>query len=136
MTEPSLRDLAKRFFEGQDRLKGPIPPELLAPEYHAEIAGFPPMDAAGHAGFGQAFYAAFPDLHHTLDEVRATDDGAAVRFTLRGTHTADFMGLPPTGRAITVPAIVLLSVADGQVTHLRAIFDRFGLMQQLGVIPV
>jgi len=64
------------------------------------------------------------------------DDGVAVRFTLRGTHTGDFMGMPPTGRAITVQAIVLLTVADGRVTHLRAIFDRFGLMQQLGVIPL
>jgi predicted ester cyclase len=54
---------------------------------------------------------------------------------LRGTHTGDFMGMPPTGRAVTVQAIALLSVADGRVTHLRAIFDRFGLMQQLGVIP-
>ena len=131
----TTRDIAELFFKGQDRLKGPIPAELTAPEYRAEIAGFPPMDAAGHAGFGQAFYAGFPDLYHTLDEVRPTDDGVDVRFTLRGTHTGDFMGIPPTGRAIAVSAIALLSVADGRVTHLRAIFDRFGLLQQLGAIP-
>ena len=135
MSDLTLRDLPERFFHGQDRLKGPLPPELLAPGYRAEIAGVPPMDAAGHAGFGQAFYAAFPDIYHTIDEARVTEDGVDVRFTLRGTHTADFMGLPPTGRAITVSAIVLLDVADGRVTRLRAIFDRFGLMQQLGVIP-
>jgi predicted ester cyclase len=135
MAETTLQSIPERFFKGQDRLKGPIPGDVLAPEYRAEIAGFPPLDAAGHGGFAQAFYAGFPDIYHTLDEVRTTDDGVAVRFTLRGTHTGDFMGMPPTGRAVTVQAIALLSVADGRVTHLRAIFDRFGLMQQLGVIP-
>ena len=135
MSQTDLHDLAERFFHGQDRLKGPLPPELLTPDYRAEIAGFPPMDAVGHGGFGQTFYAAFPDLHHTIDEVRATDDGAVVRFTVRGTHTDDFMGLPPTGRAIEVTAIVLLTLDGGRVRQLRAIFDRFGLLQQLGVIP-
>lgn len=32
-------------------------------------------------------------------------------------------------------AIVLLTVDGDRVRHLRAIFDRFGLLQQLGVIP-
>jgi len=135
MAETHPHDLPERFFKGQDRLEGPLPPELVAPEYRAEITGFPPMDAAGHAAFGQAFYAGFPDLHHTLDEVRPTDEGFAVRFTLRGTHTGDFMGMPPTGRPVAVGAIVLLSVVGGRVTHLRAIFDRFGLLEQLGAIP-
>ncbi|HEX6746958.1 MAG TPA: ester cyclase [Longimicrobium sp.] len=134
-TAPTLLEIPHLFFMGQDRLKGPFPPELLAPDYQAEVAGFPPMDAEGHAAFARVFYAAFPDIHHTLDEVVATDDGAAVRFTLRGTHTGDFMGIAPTGRAITVSAIVLLAIADGRVARLRAIFDRFGLMQQIGVIP-
>jgi len=135
MSETTLHDIPERFFKGQDRLKGPIPPDVLAPEYRAEIAGFPPMDAAGHAAFGQAFYAGFPDIYHTLDEVRITGAGVDVRFTLRGTHTGDFMGMPPTGRVIEIQAIALLSVTDGRVTQLRAIFDRFGLMQQLGAIP-
>ena len=135
MNQTDLHDLAERFFHGQDRLKGPIPPELLTDDYVAEIAGFPPMDAAGHGGFGQAFYSAFPDLHHTIDEVRAMDDGVVVRFTVRGTQTDDFMGLPPTGLAIEVTAIVLLTIDGERVSHLRAIFDRFGMLQQLGVIP-
>ena len=135
MTSLQPRELAERFFKGQDHLKGPVPSELVAPGYRAEIVGFPPMDAAGHGAFGQAFYTGFPDIYHTIDEARATDDGIAVRFTLRGTHSGSFMGIPPTNRPITVSAMVLLSIANGQVTHLRAIFDQLGLMQQLGVVP-
>jgi hypothetical protein len=135
MTRIHLPELPDRFFKGQDRLKGPLPPELIAPGYLAEIVGFPPMDEAGHGAFGQAFYAGFPDLYHTIDEVRITDDGVAVRFTLRGTHTGSFMGIPPTNCAAAVSAMVLLSVANDRVTHLRGIFDQLGLMKQLGLVP-
>jgi predicted ester cyclase len=135
VAETSVLEIAEMFFAGQDRLKGPFPPELIAPGYRGEVAGYPPMDADGHAAFARVFYAAFPDIRHTFDEIVATEDGAAVRFTLRGTHTADFMGIPPAGRAIAVPAVALLTIVNGRVTHLRAMFDRFALMQQLGVIP-
>lgn len=128
-------DFATRFFKGQDELKGLLKPELCAPTYVAEIVGFPPMDAAGHGEFGRAFYAAFPDIYHTIDEALSTDDGIVVRFTLQGTHKAPFMGIPATNRVITVSAIVLLTVVNGQVTHLRAIFDQLGMMRQLGVVP-
>jgi len=128
-------DFATRFFKGQDELKGLLKPELCAPTYVAEIVGFPPMDAAGHGEFGRAFYAAFPDIYHTIDEALSTDDGIVVRFTLRGTHKAPFMGIPATNRVITVSAIVLLTVVNDQVTHLRAIFDQLGMMRQLGVVP-
>jgi predicted ester cyclase len=131
----TVRTVPELFFGGQDQLKGALPTELCAAEYRAHIAGFPVMDAAGHSAFGRAFYDGFPDIYHTIDEVHATDDGFATRFTLRGTHTAPFMGIPATNRGIEVSAIVLMSVSNGKVTSLRAIFDQLGLMRQLGVIP-
>jgi predicted ester cyclase len=127
-------DFASRFFHGQDRLKGPLPAELCAPSYRAEIIGFPPMDASGHGEFGKAWYAAFPDITHTIDEARPTDNGIVVRFTANGTHTGSFLGVPATNRRIAASAIVLLTIVDGKVTHLRAIFDQAGMMRQLGVI--
>jgi len=127
--------LPHRFFKGQDDRKGPLPADLVAPSYRAEIVGFPPMDAAGHGDFGRAFYAGFPDIYHTIDEVIEAPPYAITRFTLRGTHTAPFMGIPPTGRAITVSAIVILTVDGEKIAHLRGIFDQLGLLRQLGVVP-
>jgi len=127
-------DLPERSFKGQDRLKGLLLPELVAPFHRAEIVGFPPMDADGHGAFGQAFYAGFPDILHTIDEVRPTDTGFAVRFTLHGTHTAAFMGIPPTNRSIVVSAMVLMTVVDGRVTQPHGIFDQLGLLRQIGAV--
>ena len=70
-----------------------------------------------------------------MTEVIEAPGHAITRFTLRGTQTAPFMGIPPTGRAITVSAIAILTVDNGKVTHLRAIFDQLGLLRQLGVVP-
>ncbi len=126
---------ASRFFHGQDQLKGPLPAELCADSYRAEIVGFPPMDAAGHGQFGSAWYAAFPDIAHTIDEARPTDTGIAVRFTANGTHTGTFLGIPATHRPISASAFVFLTIVDGKVTLLRAMFDQMGLMRQLGVVP-
>jgi predicted ester cyclase len=135
MQASQAMELASRFFHGQDRLKGPLPAELCASSYRAEIVGFPPMDAAGHGQFGTAWYSAFPDITHTIDEARPTDTGIAVRFTASGTHTGTFMGIPATNRRISASAFVFLTIVDGKVTHLRAMFDQMGLMRQLGVVP-
>jgi predicted ester cyclase len=128
-------EFASRFFHGQDRLRGQLPPDLCAPEYRAEIVGFPAMDVAAHARFGKAWYDAFPNITHTIDEARPTDTGIVVRFTANGRHTGPFMGIPATDREVSVSAVGLLTIVEGKVTHLRGMFDQIGLLRQLGVVP-
>jgi predicted ester cyclase len=65
----------------------------------------------------------------------AEGDVAAVRFRLTGTNTGTFLGNPPSGRAIDVGALALMSVAYGKVAELRAEFDQLGVLQQIGVLP-
>jgi predicted ester cyclase len=136
MSSEQIRTLAREFFMEQDRRKGALSPTLCTPEYTATIANNPPMDLAGHSAFGMMFYQGFPDVYHTLDDVIVEGDRAAVRFTLRGTHTGAFMGVPPTGRRIEVTAIAIQHFVDGKIARLWGQFDQVGLMQQLGVMPV
>jgi predicted ester cyclase len=70
-----------------------------------------------------------------VEDVVAEEDKVAVRFTLDGTQTGEFMGIPATGRPVVVSANVLMYVSHGRVTNLKANFDQMGLMQQLGVLP-
>lgn len=133
----TITDLPARFFQAQERLQGLLAGDLCTLDYSASIAGFPAMDRAGHGEFGRAFYAGFPDLRHTVEETIADGDDIAVRFTIRGTHTGAFMGLPPTGRIIEVNAQAFMTIEHGRVRRLRGVFDRFGMMQQLGkLLPV
>jgi predicted ester cyclase len=109
--------------------------ELCTSDYTAHLPGYPPMSIDGHKEFAKAFYAGFPDIHHTIEETIVDGDAVSVRFRLDGNHTADFAGIPATGRPLTVNAIVTMHILDGRVKELHGEFDRLGLMQQLGVIP-
>jgi len=133
MLAGTLDEFGRKFFESQDRLKGGPDPALCASTYVARIGSNPPMNLAGHDGFAKAFYGGFPGIYHTIDDTIADDSKVAVVFTLRGKHTGDFMGIPPTQKDISIGAIVVLTVIDGRVTELRGQFDQAGMMQQLGV---
>lgn len=129
------QQIARQFFAAQDRLRGGPDAALCAPGYTAELGGNPPMPREGHERFAVAFYAGFPDMHHEVVDVFATDTQAAVRFVLHGTHTGSLFGIPATGRPVRIAANVLLSVEDGRVTRLKGIFDEAGMLRQIGVLP-
>jgi steroid delta-isomerase-like uncharacterized protein len=129
------RAIGPLFFKEQDRLRGGPAEAICAPTYTAYIGGNPPSDLAGHQYFATAFYQAFPDLSHTIEDTVAEPGKVAVRFVLRGTNTGDFMGIPATGKQIHVTAQAILRVVDGKVTELHSNFDQFGMLTQLGVIP-
>jgi predicted ester cyclase len=129
------KSIGAQFFAGQDRLRGGPDPDLATSDYKADIVGFPPLDLAGHQGFATAFYAAFPDLQHRVEQVVAEGDQESVRFSLVGTHKGEFNGIPATGKQVEVAAFALFTVRDGRVAHLRGLFDQLGMLQELGVIP-
>ena len=131
----SSEELGRLFIEDQDRNKSGPSPTLCAEDYTATINLNPPIDLAGFDQFGRMFYSAFPDLYHDIQESFGTDDRAVVRFILRGTHTAPFMGIPASGKSISVPGMVVLHIGDGRVRKLHAIFDQMSMMRQLGAIP-
>ena len=45
------------------------------------------------------------------------------------------MGVPATGKKVTVTGIDVNRFAGGQIVEAWGQFDQMGLMQQLGVIP-
>jgi predicted ester cyclase len=80
-------------------------------------------------------FAAFPDQLWTLEEQAAEGEKVWSGFTWRVTHRGEFMGIPPTGRAVAVKGMVIDRFVDGKWTESRILMDNLGMMQQLGVIP-
>ena len=128
------RELGRRFFQEQDRLRGGPAAALCAPAYAAFLGGNPGINREGHEGFARAFYTAFGDMAHDVEDVFATEDRVAVRFVLHGTHTGSFFGIPATGRQVSVAANVLMHLSGGKVAKLLGVFDEAGLLRQLGVL--
>ena len=78
---------------------------------------------------------AFPDIHWVSDETISSGDKVVTRFTWTGTHRGPFLGIPATGRPVTVKGVVIDRLVNGRMTDSRILMDTFGMMMQLGVIP-
>jgi steroid delta-isomerase-like uncharacterized protein len=79
--------------------------------------------------------AAFPDIHWAVEEMVAEGDTVVTRFTWTGTHRGVFLGVPATGRNVSVKGVVIDQLADGKMSKSRILMDSLGMMQQLGVVP-
>jgi len=79
--------------------------------------------------------AAFPDIQWVVDETVASGDKVVTRFTWTGTHQGTFLGVPATGRSVSVKGVVIDRLVGGKMTDSRILMDNLTMMQQLGVIP-
>ena len=79
--------------------------------------------------------AAFPDITYTVEDLIAEGDKVVARWNAQGTHTGEFMGIPPTNKPVRFSGIEIIRVVDGQAVEEWEELDRLGLMTQLGVIP-
>ena len=127
--------IARRFLAEQDRRKGGLPEELLGPGYTVNLPGYPPMDRAGHEQMGQVFWGAFPDLAQTVEDAFGDGEKVVVRYTAKGTHTGELMGMPPTGKPVAISGISTFRIVDGKIAEAHCLVDQMGMMQQLGAIP-
>ncbi len=111
--------------------------ELIAKNFVYHAPGSPELH--GPEGFTQLlgmFRNAFPDLHFTIEDMFAEGDKVASRYTARGTHQGELMGLPPTGRRVTETGIVISQVFEGKLVEDWHSPDNQGLAQQLGVVTI
>ena len=110
--------------------------ELVSPNH---IYHFPGReDIKGPEGlkqFATMARTAFPDLHITIDDMIAEGDKVACRFTWRGTHKGEMMGIAPTGKQVTVTGIVISHFVGGKEVEVWESTDSLGMFQQLGVVP-
>jgi steroid delta-isomerase-like uncharacterized protein len=78
---------------------------------------------------------AFPDLDFSIKEQISEKNKVASRFEWTGTHRAEFLGVPATGRQVRVWGVVIDRLEEGRIKDTRIIMDTLGLMMQLGAFP-
>ena len=96
----------------------------------------PPM--SGLAGAEQLlglFRTAFSNLKVQMEDSIEEGDKVAARFRMTGTHSGPMMGIPATGKPISVLATGIFRVADGKLAENWVNIDALSLMQQIGAVP-
>jgi len=110
--------------------------ELVASNYVGHDPAQPDMKGReGIKEFITGYLAGFPDGRITIDGQLAEGDMVATRWTGRGTHKGELMGIPPTGKQVTIGGITISHVKNGKVVEEWSNWDTLGMLQQLGVVP-
>jgi len=111
--------------------------KLYPPSYTLHFGGMPETKGAeGLAGFISVYRNALPDLRMEIKDMLADGDRVVWRVTTSGTHLGDFLGIPPSGRPVSVNAIVISLFENGKWVEDWVNNDDLGLFQQIGVVPV
>jgi len=106
----------------------------LAPDFAGYFTGMA-EPVRGPEGFKQMYMyfikPSFPDQHITIEEELAVGDRVAVQVSWTATHQGPFLGIPPTGKKITVAGTGIFRVADGAIAEEWMQEDFLGIYQQL-----
>ncbi len=138
MSAEENKAVARRWYEeGMAGGNLAVIDELFTPDFRdhnpqAQAAG------AGREGFKRFFegsVASLKDVRVPVEDMIAEGDKVVARFTFHGTIEGDFMGIPATGKAMTLTAIDILRFEDNKIAEHWGEADMLGLLQQLGAIP-
>ena len=99
---------------------------------HEELPGIPPTKE-GLLQFFKGIRESFSDFRMSLDDMVAEGDKVFIRATMNGTHRSEFMGIPATGKQISVPVGDFVRLENGKVVEHWGVMDSGMMMQQLGV---
>jgi steroid delta-isomerase-like uncharacterized protein len=107
--------------------------ELIHPEFvdHTPFPGLTP-DREGARQVFAMIRGALPDHDAVVHHMVADGDLVATYKTFTGTHEGELLGVPPTGREVTIRVMDFVRYRDGQVSEHWNIVDVAGLMAQLG----
>jgi len=116
--------------------------EKLANEIVSQKAVFfvptspePLKGAEGYMSVLGMMRSGFSDIQWTLEETVIEDNRVAARFTMKGTHNGTFMGIPASGKNISVQATNFYEFEDGKIVKEYGQPDLLSLLIQIGALP-
>ena len=130
----------RAFFDTLNREKSMKSlPRYVTGDYKAH---FPEaeMDSSGTMSYGDSFFAAFPNLSFSYEDVFAEGDMVGLRLIIKGKHTQPLEGpqgaVPSSGKDVTLVALNLFKMTeDGKIAEHWSMYDMLGFLRDIGAIP-
>jgi predicted ester cyclase len=133
MEPAEMKELIRHIMEdGFNRADMSVVYDSFVEDYVRHGYGVPSMGSlAEHVEDLKARHAAFDGARFEIHHMVAEGDTVAVHYTFHGSHTGEFAGVAPTGRAVTRSSAAFFKVADGKVVEGSVIADGSGMVAQL-----
>src|SRR5690242_3768344 len=125
MSAEDNKNLIRRAFEAQNRGDDEAMLQYCDPDIVFHEPGLP-APLRGHEAFRQllAMYrSGFPDYHFTEEEMVAEGDKVAARWRIDLTHGSEFLGIPATGKKVTISSIDVFRIANGKIVEQWVVAD-------------
>ncbi|MFI7708494.1 ester cyclase [Nonomuraea sp. NPDC049480] len=79
----------------------------------------------------QAIHDGYTDPRFEILDMVAEGDDVMVRSRMSATHTGDLLGIPATGKRVSMEEFALFRFVGDHISERHAVSDRLGLLQQL-----
>jgi steroid delta-isomerase-like uncharacterized protein len=132
--------LVRRYFEeiwDKGRDKGNL--DLIDELFTTNFVRHGPTGTEGEVrgledfkGLVSMYRSAFPDLRVPIEDLIAEGDRVVTRWTARGTHQGELMGMAPSGNQASVTGIIVDRISGGKIEEEWVDYDTLRLMQQIG----
>jgi predicted ester cyclase len=116
---PESKQLVVRYLEA---LSGRSKPAELVAKFVSDPA------LAAHIRDAEE---AFPEYEIVAEEMIAERDLVALRGVFRGVQRGPFAGIPPTGRAVSAPLMIMYRVDEERIVQHWMQFDAASIVAQL-----
>ena len=136
MSAEENKAIARRTWEivnqrNPDLIEEFYPPDFVWHEPAQDIQGYEQAKQ-----FTSTFFAAFPDLNISVEDMIAEGNKVVSRYTIRGTHQGETEEFgPPTERQVALKGITIHRFEDGKIVEEWEAYDNLNLLQQLGLAP-
>lgn len=129
--------IVRSIFEAWNRHDPDRYAKLLDEKHVVESDTLPASLTGREAGrqFMQMYVSAFPDLHFDIDQIFGEGDFVTTRWTAKGTHRGELMGIAATNRQTVTRGCSVSQIKDGRAVHDWIYWDTGHLLRQLGVLP-
>ena len=130
--------IARRWFDELFNAQNlDVADEITAPDSvtHDPLLTHLPSGPEGDKYVVNLYHGSFPDARITIEDQIAEGDRVVTRWTGRGTHRVEFMGVAPSDNRVEIAGVTINRISGGKIAETWTIYDALGLMQQIGAMP-
>jgi steroid delta-isomerase-like uncharacterized protein len=132
------KTVARRWFEELFKAGNlEVADEITAPDHVNHDPTLPdiPPGPEGQKQIVNLYRGAFTNAQITVEKQIAEGDRVVTRWTGRGTHQGEFMGVPPSGNRVEISGMTINRFSGGKIAETWTNYDALGMMRQIGAIP-